>query len=453
MKLLFVENRYITWLWREVALRLETDGHDIHWLVQNPIFKPDMGTCHVLSFPRAKRDAFCTNDRVPLLVTDRAVRYFGLTGDHHTSYQTAIAQVIDAQHPDMIFGEPTEFHELIAVAEARRRGIPFLFPSSTRYPPGRIVFQLYDSLSTFGGCGVGLSRDDALDLREAIVQRRLVPSYMQPTRVAWITRQVRRIADRARITLGWLAGERFVTPSPWRKIQLERARRTNVARWERCAHQALPTDLIGCPLVLYAMQVQPESNIDVWGHPWNDQTAIIREAADALQGIGTKLVVKPNPRSKYELSEDLCRLVGTHPNIVPLAHGCKMDDVFPHACAVLGVTGTVLLEAVLAGKPVGVLGTHPMARYPGVTALSRPSDIALLVTDVLAKRARTACPAEGAALLSELHRTSYEGTLFDPLNQPELATAENLDRIANAFRDVIATATRPNSAMVAGAPA
>jgi hypothetical protein len=438
MKLLFVENRYATWLWREVAVRLQQDGHDIHWLVQNPIFKPDIGTCHVLSFPRTKRDASRTNDDIPLLATDRAVRFFGLNGDHHTSYQTAIARVIDAQHPDLIFGEPTEFHELIAIAEARRRRIPFLFPSSTRYPPGRIAFQLYDTLDTFGGCGIGLSRDDAMNLREAILQRRLVPSYMQPPRTAWLTRQARRVADKARITRGWLAGERFITPSPWRKIQLERTRRANVARWERCAHPKLPADLIGSPLVLYAMQMQPESNLDVWGHPWNDQAAIIREAADALHGIGAKLVVKPNPKSKYELNDELCQLVATHPNIVALAHSCKMDDVFPHASVVLSVTGTVLLEAVLAGKPVGVLGTHAMARYPGVTALSRPSDIAALVADAVAKQARTACPADGAELLSELHRTSYNGTLFDPWNQPDLATPENLERIANAFRDVIA---------------
>lgn len=437
MKLLFVENRYCTWLWREIALRLQSDGHDIHWLVQNPVFAPTMGTCHRLAFPHSKQGCVNAIVDIPLLKSDRAVRHFGSTDGHHASYHNAIKRVLETLQPDFIFGEPTQFHELITIHQARKQGIPYLFPSSTRYPPERIAFHLYDTLETIGGCGTSLPPDEAMGLRDAILQRKAVPSYMVASPEAKTTLLARRIADKFRITYGWLAGERFITPSPWRKFQLEHQQRAIVARWEQNAHPALPAELSDRPWVLYAMQMQPESNIDVWGYPWNDQVAIIREAADSLATIGSKLVVKPNPKSKYELDRKLCQLVSTHPNIVPLAHNCKMSDIFPYASAVLSVTGTILIESVLAGKPVGVLGAHQMSRYPGVTALSRPAKIAELIRDVVAGKARTATPEESADLLSRLHRASYMATLYDPLNQPEFATPDNLERIAAAFRDVM----------------
>lgn len=437
MKILFVENRYITWLWREVAIRLQSDGHDIHWLVQNPVFTPKVGTCHRLPFPASDTTYVKPVDNIPLLKSDRAVRYFGSDGSHHPSYQNAIKSVLEREQPDVIVGEPTQFHELITIHQARKQGIPYLFPSSTRYPPDRITFHLYDTLDTVGGCGIGLPANEALSLREAILQRRTIPSYMVSQPETKTKLLVRRITDKFRITYGWLAGERYITPSPWRKFLLDYQQRTNVVRWEQNAHLALPEELNGRPWVLYAMQMQPESNIDIWGFPWNDQVAIIREAADSLATIGSKLVVKPNPKSKYELSSELCQLVSTHPNIISLAHNCKMSDIFPRATAVLSVTGTVLLECVLAGKPVGVLGSHPMSRYPGVTPLSTPAEIAALIGDVVAGKAKTAGPEESAELLSRLYSASYMATMYDPLNQPGFATSNNLDNILAAFRDVL----------------
>ena len=437
MKVLFVENRYVTWLWRDIALRLQSDGHDIHWLVQNPVFAPNVGTCHRLPFPKSEQGGADVIVEIPLLKSDRAVRYFGLSSGHHASYHIAISRVLKTLQPDFIFGEPTQFHELITIHEARKQKITYLFPTSTRYPAGRIAFHLYDTLDTVGGCGIALAQKEAMSLREAILKSEAMPSYMVASREAKTTLLARRIADKFRIASGWLAGERFITPSPWRKFQLESQQRTIVDRWEQNAHSALPAELSSRPWVLYAMQMQPESNLDVWGSPWSDQLAIIHEAADALASIGSKLVVKPNPKSKYELDQKLCQLVSNHPNIIPLAHSCKMGDVFPHAAAVLSVTGTVILECVLAGKPVGVLGTHPMSRYPGVTNLSKPAEIAGLIGDVAACNAKIAGPTECAELLSRLHSSSYAATLYDPLNQPEFATPDNLDRIASAFRDVL----------------
>jgi hypothetical protein len=438
MRLLFVENRYVTWLWERIAAGLAADGHEIHWLVQNPSFAPAAANVHVLPFPRAgEHGNELEAEQHPLLRRDRTRRYFGMTAAQQGAYWSAIDARLDAIAPDVVFGEPTQFHELITIELARRRNIPYLYSSATRYPTGRTVFHAYDTIETLGGSGDVLSPAEAQRMREDVVNRRVVPTYMAARRTTPARRIWRHWRDRARVTTGWLGGERFVTPSPLRKLRLEVRRRAMTRRWDALAASTLPAGHAGRPWALYAMQMQPESNIDVWGNPWSDQTRIIREAADALAGMGGFLVVKPNPKSKYEITRPLCELVREHGGIVALAHSTPMQPLFQAAPAVLGVTGTVTMEAVLAGKPVGVLGRHRMSRYPGVTRLESPAGIAGLVHAALRGEATVASPESAAALLSRLHAESYPGTMFDPLNQPELGTDANIADLVAAFRGIL----------------
>jgi hypothetical protein len=450
MRLMFVENRYVTWLWRDVAIGLANDGHQVHWLVQNPLFSVPLGSNHVLPFPAKGNEEHAPALNIPLLNTDRSVRFFGGSEVHYPHYVQAVSKVLDDVQPNVIFGEPTQFHELITISLARERGIPYLFPSSTRYPPERLTFHLYETMETVGGCGQGLSDIEAAELHAAIVERKAVPSYMVASTTGYGRRFVRNFADRLRIFGGWVVGERFATPSPWRKLSLDARRQINLTRWESNACTILPDVLRRKPWVLYAMQMQPESNIDVWGHPWSDQVSIIREAADALYQSGFVLVVKPNPRSKYELSTSLCNLIETHPGIIALSHRSQMSRIFPEAAAVLSVTGTVLIEAVLAGRPVGTLGTHAMSRYPGVTPLARPADIADLLSAVCKGTATVATLAEGRRLLSDIQASSYGATLYDPLTHPELGSAVNLDCVTHAFRHVLSVVAQSHWAAGTG---
>ena len=50
MKILFVENRYKTIFWEEIATRLIDDGHEIYWIVQNHFFKPKIGKSTILPY-------------------------------------------------------------------------------------------------------------------------------------------------------------------------------------------------------------------------------------------------------------------------------------------------------------------------------------------------------------------------------------------------------------------
>lgn len=445
MKLLFVENRYATWVYESVAHELARDGHEIHWLVQNPVFAPRWGQVHKMPFPSAAARASAaaaTDDYAWLRRTDRGVLHFGVNDDHYAHYDRHICAALDAVQPDAIFGEATEFHELLTAARARQRRMAYLSPNITRYPADRLAFMAYDSLDPVGGDGSVLPDAAADAMLAGIRDRQVVPSYMRPAAPPARSMALVRLKDKLRITAGWLVGERFITPSPARKLALNAAQRQQRQRWEdRAARQ--PSAFSGLlnrqqPWVLYALQMQPEGNIDVWGSPWNDQTDIVRRAARALAAIGAVLVVKPNPKSKYEMTAALNDVMDSEPNVIGLAHPTPMRDVFPAAPLLLAVTGTVLLEAIIAGKPVASLGSHSMRLYAGVTPLPSPEDLPAVLTAAMSGRAAAAGPLQARALLQSLHAASYPATLWDPVTQPDAIDAGVVPPLVQAFRHVLA---------------
>lgn len=441
MKILFVENRYATWVFAAVARELTVRGHEIHWLVQNPVFAPDFGAVHVIPFPQKGQITNANASYDWLARTDRGILHFGATTDHYPAYDHAIGQLIRNLRPDVTFGESTEFHELLTINHCKEIGRPYLVPYVMRYPTDRMAFVAYDTMDPVGGDGSLLTKDEVDAMIDGIRQRQVVPSYMRPADSAPISHRIHRLVDKARITWGWLRGERFITPSPIRKLALHTARNAAYRQWEVQAQingsrwERLISD--GKPWVLYAMQMQPESNLDVWGCPWNDQTRLIREAAAALNSVGAMLVVKPNPKSKYEMTTGLNESIMSLPNVIVLSHATPMANVFPYAPLVLSVTGTVLMECVFAGKPVASLGSHAMTKYPGVTDLKRPDAIAQALKEALNGTAPRATQAQARELLQFLQATSYPATVWDPVAQPDVGKTDAVIALTRAFEHVL----------------
>ncbi|MGZ9710862.1 hypothetical protein ACXX82_08640 [Glaciimonas sp. GNP009] len=438
MKILFIENRYFTWILDTVAKGLQASGHDIHWIVQNPMFTPKTGHIHLLSFPKSSAaNKVVDSSWSWLRESDRGVRWFGGNGAHWEPYHRQISEIIRNVLPDVVFCEMTQFHELLTLDVCKELGIPLLSPNVTRYPVGRLHFLANDTLDPVGGRGVNLTDPEVDEMLNAINSRTLRPSYMEPITQSKLNKITKILTDKVRILTGWFIGERYVTPSPWVKMQLERKHARQYMHWESFAHQTLPDAIIDKPWVLLPLQMQPEANIEVWGRPWSDQTDLVKRTAKALEHIGAVLVVKPNPKSKYELMPELCDLVARTPNIVAISHTTPMKAVFAQAPLVMTVTGTVLLECVFSGKPVASLGSHAMTRYPGVKALNTPEEVASVLEKVLNKEIVGASREEAKGLLNFLYKTSYPAMIWDPLNRPELMTTKNIGGILSAFVDIL----------------
>lgn len=438
MKILVIENRYATLIWDAIAQQLEARGHEIHWIIQNPMFMPSVGDKHVLPFPSAiekKEDESLSW----LRDTDRGVRWFGGNGSHWHPYNKRIREILESVRPDVVFGEPTQFHEQLTLENARQIGIRFLSPSGTRYPVGRLHFFDYDTLNPVGGEGVDLNDSELETMLDTIVERKVVPSYMEVVPQSGLKKKFAKLKNKLLITTGWLIGEQYITPSPLKKIRLEWAHSKRCLDWETFAQVELSESLKDRPWVLYPLQMQPEANIELWGKPWSYQAEIVKRAAQSLEKLGAVLVVKPNPKSKYELSDDLCELVKNTPNIIALSHKTPMKAVFPQAPLLMTVTGTVTLECIFAGKPIAVLGNHAMTKYAGIEVLNQPEDIASVMEKVLTQRVKVATRDDAKSILNYLYTKSYPVTLWHQLDRPELMTERNVNALTDAFEDVLTT--------------
>lgn len=442
MKILFVENRYTTRVFELVADRLARAGHQISWIVQNHLFAPArVANVHRIPYPK-RRQLQCLPEGskyARLAQIDRGIRYFGGSADHYLHYEACIERILDVEQPDVVFGESTQFHELITVEQCRARGICFLHPAATRIPHGRITFLKGDSLDPFGGEGVALPDAEARAILDAVSQRRYSAFTNANSALPASDRLgelMRKLRDRATMTRAWVAGERYVTPSPLQKGRLERRKKSALQEVLRLSDPKLAEGVLPASYVLYPMQMQPETNLDVWGKPWHDQAAIVRAAARSLAPSGPQLVVKLNPTAKYELLEPGLIEALREPNVKLAPVGMPMAPLFAAAAAVLSVTGSVIYESVFSGKPVFVLGDHSMARLDGVTALTQPGQLGAALAGLTGMADAQAC---ALAAIQQVVRTSYPGYWFDPVTMGQFATELNVQALTTAFERVMAT--------------
>jgi hypothetical protein len=425
-RLLFIENREKTYFWAAVARRLAQEGHDIAWLVQNPVFARALpGRRHLIPFPRA-RDLEGEVDLAdfPALATDRGREHFGAGHAHYAYYARRIEAVIDREAPDVVLGEPTLFHELLALDVCERKSIPFVHPVGERYPAGRFAIYAGATQRPVLESGDRLDEAEALDLASRIASGRTIPTYMaRGSRLTRARNRLRWGVTRGRVIAGRWRGERYNTPSPLRKLALNRTARANLARWTEAASiPPLPERAI-----LYPLQMQPENTIDVWGRPDFDQIGIIRRILAAAPD-DVAVAVKANPKPYYELSDALLDFCRPAPRVHLLPVETTMIEALRLTTGAITVTGTVGYEAVCGrGRCLSI--AHPLLddHFPDFAAPSIEVAARRLVADPAAGRGS---PEEGARLMQLLTARSFAGMVADPVSVPACMAPDNLDRVA-----------------------
>src|SRR5882672_7447679 len=101
MRILFIENRYKTLFWEEIARQLEReDGVEVHWIVQNHGYRPQVGHIHTIPYPHDKSEL--PGDRAPDSVArmDRQRTYYGYSSWHYGHYWRHIGAIFDEINPD-----------------------------------------------------------------------------------------------------------------------------------------------------------------------------------------------------------------------------------------------------------------------------------------------------------------------------------------------------------------
>lgn len=414
-RILFIENRQHTFTWEWIADYLRNFECEIYWIVENHFYAPKGRNVFKIPYPKradidvARKKGMPEEVRAYIAFTDRNVNFYGCSDtSYYYYYYHEISRLLGMISPDYVFGESTQFHELITISICKSRKILYLQPTSCRYPANRFSFYLYDTLEPYGVSGESYTYKQALLLANDIANRNTEPSYMKDPPFCWKD-FLQKQFDKLTHSYNYLMGERFCTPMPMKKIELDMHRGRLAKRWNEIAEKESWEELIdGKTVIMYPMQMQPEANLEVWGYPYKDQTATIRIIADQLEDDEV-LLVKPNPRAKYELTDELISLVSNHKRIVIVKLNTPMSHVFIKTTLVVVVTGTTAMECILANKPVVTLANTLNNKQRNCPYVKKLADVRRFIDLAKKNNYIQITDDEKVGFINELVKTSFVG--------------------------------------------
>ena len=163
MKILFIENRHKTFFYEPIAKKLQEEGIEISWLIQNKEFTPNLESKkYSIPYPNAEIDIQLDNEIESLIKIDRQFNHFKQKdSSYFYYYNQKIKEILEEIKPNIVYGESTAFHELLTILNCKRKDILYLNPSSCRYPKGRFSFYKYDTLTPYSGSGEVLENTTA----------------------------------------------------------------------------------------------------------------------------------------------------------------------------------------------------------------------------------------------------------------------------------------------------
>jgi hypothetical protein len=429
MKLLFLENRHKTFFFDEIAKELARE-HEIFWIVQNHNFLPQTGKVFKIPYPKEKHNFNKNVDLSEIIESDRQLNYFNKKDtDYIYYYYEIITKLVDEIKPDFVFGESTAFHELLTIKICKEKNILFLQPSSCRYPSGRFSFYKYDTVYPYLGSNELISEDKAIIIINTIIERSSKPDYMKKVSI----NKGKVLKDKIKILTGYLQGEKYNTPNPIIKFNIERKKKKNINIWDENSITEIDKNSFS---VLYPLHLQPEANIDVWGRERRDQLKSIKEISENLKE-GQLLYVKPNPKSKYELSDELFNYIISRPNIKMIHHSISMDTIFKDVNLFITVNGTIALECIFSNKPILTLVDVFFNKAGNCLFLQNIKSLQKHIDSIIDNDFPKLIGEQKLYFLNFLNKTSFKGIISDPYCAPNCVHKTNTSQVVNAFNMIL----------------
>jgi hypothetical protein len=363
-------------------------------------------------------------------MSDRQLNYFKKEDTtYFYYYYEKIKNIIEDIKPSFVFGESTAFHELLTIKICKEKNILFLHPTSCRYPSGRFSFYLYDTVHPHSGSDVQLSVTESTNIIDAVVNRTSKPDYMK--KVSFSKRKI--LKDKAKILKGYLTGEKYNTPNPIVKYKIEQQKKKNIAAWDEKAVSQIDKNVFS---ILYPLHLQPEANIDVWGRPRRNQLESIQNIANNLKGSQI-LYIKPNPKSKYELSKELLHSIENTHNAQMLHHQVSMDDIFNDVNLFITVNGTIALECIFANKPILTLVEVFFNKAKNCLFMKEFNLLQDYILNIQNNNFPILSDIEKVDFLNLLSTTSYKGVISDPYYSSYSVSKDNISDVVKAFNQIL----------------
>ena len=233
------------------------------------------------------------------------------------------------------------------------------------------------------------------------------------------------------------AGNYFVRPSD--VVAFSRGvKLMNKTRWRAALRAMKPKklDTLRKPFVYFPLHLEPEAATLVYAPFMNDQSFALDVLARALPS-GVALVVKENPKMWGCRPSAFYERANRSPEVVWVDPTESSQDILARCEAVITLTGTTALEAVLLDKPVTVLGSPPylgaLTSVPRVNALDKLPAMVNGLLDRSSWPSRAVLEAEYAHYIANLVPATFHASeLFDGIDMPAVPPSPHFTDFAFA---------------------
>ncbi|MDA9841138.1 hypothetical protein N9C34_00580 [Candidatus Marinimicrobia bacterium] len=431
MKLLFIENRDKTFLFDSIAEKLNKK-YSVSWIVQNHQFIPKNGCVYKIPYPK-KNDLIKVESDVfdYISKTDRLINYFKGNDLHYQYYWEKIATTIQSVKPDVVFGESTQFHELIAIKICEQNNILYLNPSTTSFPQKRFFFYTFDKKKPLNINNENILQVNYDKIIKKINDRTLQPDYMQLKNKKKISKE---FYYRFLQILEFLKGEKYTTPSLDKKILIDLKLKKLLTKWNKNSRSLdeLPTNK---KVMLYPLQMQPEANIDVWGSKFRDQSKLINDISKRLPNNWI-LVVKLNPKSKYEMNEELFSSI-KNSNVFAINRDIPMNEIIAKTEIIATVTGTIAIEGFLGNVYTFCFAPSIVDKFPGSSRIRNLNEFKNLLKLFEDNKLGYAKQSDKVKFMKLVFKNSFIGNISDPRSDKNCLDKKNIEDLCFAFNRVL----------------
>jgi len=299
--------------------------------------------------------------------------------------------------PSVVIGGFDSVHNGLALAVARRMGIPWFAMHFSVIPPGLACFC--DRMSPAARIQFApRPRSELQALAESSLrkfeERKIqAAAYIAPPRS--FARAVSRFPARVAALFGTLRRGRDRKFARFVEVRTRydaAAALRQVWRSYR-AHAALAgantvATPPSTPYVLFGLHMQPESSIDVWAPFFSNQLWVIELLSRSIPPTH-KLLVKIHKSDVSNYSRALLNRMRSFPGVGLVRPFVDSRSFIERADLVVAIQGTMGLEAALLGKPVIMLGDSPVTLFPGASRIGDIQDLPALIRRKLLEPAPT----------------------------------------------------------------
>lgn len=439
MNICFVANFHKTYLFHEVAKRLQRDGVRVFWVVVNRKLRDfllehyDKDQVLYLSKLNAAQECAPVGDfRLNELVHGDRV----LTHERSWAWQfleniqRPFHDFIAANEVKHVFGEVTWAHEILfhrILTNRTELGARYLCPHTIRIPNGRFGFftdefqselleRPQDSREVFDVADLQVAKPDYLKINDARLDKaRSIRSRLHRMKRFFTKENIDDV-------------DPTVPANRWLAFKLRAAEEFNREMYRFVRTEPFTEELAASPYILMTLHKQPEASIDVIGRYYENQWINILNVWRSLPD-GWRLVVKEHTNAIGDRSVWFYAKIKRLRNLVLIDEKEDSHRLINACKVVVTVSGTVAYEAALLGKRAYTFAPCFFNKLNGCDAIGLNETRAAI--DWLDWNSNAPkCD------ISQLISRSYKGLISDPVSSPSCVDPDNVQSIAAAIREV-----------------